>query len=126
MERIEVLWICTCMDKPVGIVKAWDGIEDCWKFYIGVGEGRDIDEDIKLIMDWGQKFYSLDFIGEFGGLWKWIPVSEKKPPVGQEVLTVRPSGNGAYVETDKLFSDGYFLFRDTTYWMPLPPMPGEV
>ena len=61
----EVLWICTTGVHPVGIVKKYDEIEECWKFYIGTCRGYDLDEDVQQIIDFGQKFYSLDFIAEF-------------------------------------------------------------
>lgn len=61
----EVLWICTTGFHPVGIVRKFDEIEQRWKYYIGAGNGRDLDEDIRLIVDFGQKFYSLDFITKF-------------------------------------------------------------
>lgn len=60
----EVLWICTT-GIPVGIVKKFDEIECRWKYYIGTGNGFDLDEDIQQIVDFGQKFYSLEFITNF-------------------------------------------------------------
>lgn len=67
MERAEVMWIHTCGEHPVGIVKAWDPIEERWKFYIGTGMGFDIDEDVQRIIETGNKYYSLDFILRFAG-----------------------------------------------------------
>lgn len=66
-KRTEVLWIHTCGEYPVGIVKAWDPIEERWKFYIGTGMGFDIDEDVQMILEIGTKYYSLDFILRFAG-----------------------------------------------------------
>lgn len=65
MKDIQVMWLCACTIRPVGIVKAFDEIEQRWKFYIGTGYGRDEAEDIQAIMDCGQKFYNLDFLVEF-------------------------------------------------------------
>ena len=67
MKRTEVLWLCTCTELPVGIVRQYDEIEGCRKYYIGNGYGIDPDEDVQFILDWGQKFYSLDFLLEFAG-----------------------------------------------------------
>ena len=64
----EVLWIYTAGELPVGIVKVWDEIEGSWKFYIGTGHGKDLNDDIQEIVDWGSKYYSLDFITQFGSL----------------------------------------------------------
>lgn len=68
LKYIETLWICTTGERPVGIVKGWDEIEERWKFYIGTGDGRDLDEDIRLIMELGRKFHTLEFISAFGSL----------------------------------------------------------
>lgn len=65
MKDIQVMWLCAWTIRPVGIVKVFDEIEQRWKFYIGAGYGRDEAEDIQAIMDWGQKFYNLDFLVEF-------------------------------------------------------------
>lgn len=67
LREPEVLWIHTCGEYPVGIVKAWDPIEERWKFYIGTGMGFDIDEDVQRIIEIGSKYYSLDFIRQFAG-----------------------------------------------------------
>ena len=65
MDRVEVLWLSTAQRHPVGIVRAFDQIEKCYKFYIGSCSGVGLDEDIKEIIDWGQKFYNLDFLLDF-------------------------------------------------------------
>ena len=65
MKDIEVLWLCTCTGWPVGIVKAFDEIEQRWKFYIGTGRGRDETRDVQTIINWGQKFDNLDFLVKF-------------------------------------------------------------
>ena len=67
MSQPEVMWLCTCTELPVGIVRQYDGYEGRWKYYIGTGMGRDIDKDVQLILDFGQKFYSLDFLLDFAG-----------------------------------------------------------
>lgn len=56
------VWICCMTGEVVGIVKKYDEIEGRWKYYIGCGEGKDIDEDIQRVVDYGQKFDSLDFL----------------------------------------------------------------
>ena len=61
----DVLWICATGDHPVGIVKIYDEIEQRWKYYIGTGDGRDLDADVRKILVMGQKFYSLDHIMDF-------------------------------------------------------------
>lgn len=53
MSQPEVMWLCTCTETPVGIVRQYDGYEGRWKYYIGTGMGRDIDEDMQLILDFG-------------------------------------------------------------------------
>ena len=65
--KTEVMWIHTAGEHPVGLVKAWDPIEERWKFYIGTGMGFDIDEDVQRIIETGNKYYSLDFIRQFAG-----------------------------------------------------------
>lgn len=68
LKHVEVLWICTGIMGPVGIVKAWDTIENRWKFFVGIGTGRDLDEDERMILEMGSKSYSLDHITAFGDL----------------------------------------------------------
>lgn len=63
----EVLWLCTTGEHPVGIVKKFDELEGRWKYYIGTGNGRDLDADVAMIIAWGQKYYSLDFLLAFAG-----------------------------------------------------------
>ena len=80
MDVVQVMWLHTSGDRPVGIVKVWDEIEERWKFYIGTGYGRDLDEDVQEIMDWGQKFYDLGFLTEFADMappkWAIPPAAE--------------------------------------------------
>ena len=64
MTKVNVMWLCTT-GKPVGIVRGYDEIEGRWKFFIGTGEGHDLDEDVQLIIDFGQKFYNMDFLKDF-------------------------------------------------------------
>lgn len=53
----------------------------------------------------------------------WIPVTERLPDEGQEVLVTRTSTNGNYVTTDEYDWD-YCAWAsdadDITAWMPLP------
>lgn len=61
----EILWLCCSGEHPVGLVRQFDSIEQRWKYYIGVGDGEDLDNDIQTILDWGQTFYDLNFIADF-------------------------------------------------------------
>ena len=64
--RIEqVMWLCTTSIPCVGIVKCFDTIEQQHKYYIGLGPTGNEEADIKHIISWGQKFYSLDFLRDF-------------------------------------------------------------
>lgn len=65
MSHIEVMWLCCSGEHPVGLVKAYDEIEGRWKYYIGAGDGRDINTDVSNIMALGQKYYSLACITAF-------------------------------------------------------------
>ena len=62
MKVEKVMWICTTAKYPVGVVKTFDEIEGRHKYYIGLGLGRDEEEDIQLIVDLGQKYNSMDFL----------------------------------------------------------------
>ena len=64
-KSAEVMWLCCTGDRPVGLVKAWDGYEGQWKYYIGTGYGLDLDEDVECIMALGQRYYDLSFIQDF-------------------------------------------------------------
>lgn len=62
----EVMWLCASLSgQPVGLVKEYDEIERRWKYYIGIGNGKDLDDDILMIKAWGQKYYNLRFITDF-------------------------------------------------------------
>lgn len=61
----EVLWLCTTGEHPVGIVKQYDEHEQRWKYYIGTGNGRDLEADVQRILLTGQKYYSLAHIVDF-------------------------------------------------------------
>lgn len=65
MNNAHVLWLYTCTDRPVGLVKVFDEIEQRWKFYIGTGYGQDVNLDVQAIIDWSQKFDNLDFLVRF-------------------------------------------------------------
>ena len=57
---------------------------------------------------------------------KWIPVTERLPDVGCDVLFVCRSkkyGVGAYSDTYKDFFMGQFPVKGVTHWMPLPQPP---
>lgn len=68
MKEITVLWLCTSQERPVGLVKAYDEIVECWKFYVGIGHGLDPEADVREIMRCGQKYEDLRFLEEFCGL----------------------------------------------------------
>ena len=65
MSKPIAMWLCCTGKHPVGLVKQYDEIEGRWKYYIGTGNGRDPDEDIQLILDFGQRYFSLEFITAF-------------------------------------------------------------
>lgn len=46
-------------------MKAYDEYEGQWNFYIGVGNGKDLDADVEMILLFGQKYHNLDFIKVF-------------------------------------------------------------
>lgn len=54
-ELVDVLWFNTRKGTQ-GLVKCKDLTTKEIKFYLGIGEGSDEDEDIKRIIDWGAKF----------------------------------------------------------------------
>lgn len=68
MRDVKATWLCTCQERPVGLVKAYDEIEACWKFYIGIGRGLDPEADVREIMRCGQKYETIGFLTEFCGL----------------------------------------------------------
>lgn len=51
----------------MGIVKKYDPYDHKWYYYIGTGLPGSFSEaaDIQYILDWGQKYSSLDFISAF-------------------------------------------------------------
>lgn len=67
LKRISVLWLSTCQERPVGLVKAYDEVEGRWKFYVGVGRGWDEAADVREILARGQKFEDLGFLAAFCG-----------------------------------------------------------
>jgi hypothetical protein len=60
----DIIWLTKGQRHPVGLVKAYDDVEQAWKYYIGSGNGWSEDMDIQRIMDWGQKYDSLRWIAE--------------------------------------------------------------
>lgn len=61
----KVKWLSSVDSRPVGIVKTYDDIEHKHKYYIGTGRGRTESEDIRLIIEYGQKYYDLNFLKDF-------------------------------------------------------------
>ena len=64
-ERTEVMWLCTNSDRPVGLVKKYDRMEERWKYYIGAGFGADEKRDVEYILRNGQRFYDLAMFRAF-------------------------------------------------------------
>ncbi|MDD3404096.1 MAG: hypothetical protein PHQ72_12200 [Hespellia sp.] len=68
MEKVKVLWVNTTDPRgAVGIVKATDPVTHECNYYIGVGMQGCPNQmvDIGYIVATGQKYPSLDFIGQF-------------------------------------------------------------
>ena len=65
MSNLQVMRLCCTGKLPVGLVKCYDENEECWKYYIGVGDGNDVDADVRKIIAMGQRYYSLSAIAEF-------------------------------------------------------------
>lgn len=65
MSKTQVMWLCCTGEHPVGLVKRYDETEKRWKYYIGVGDGRDLDADVSKILAMGQRYYSLAAIASF-------------------------------------------------------------
>lgn len=65
-NKIEkVMWLCCTDDRPVGIVKTYDDIEQRYKYYIGTGCGNSEQQDIERIIVFGQKYENLNFLKDF-------------------------------------------------------------
>ena len=54
LKRISVLWLSTCQERPVGLVKAFDPVTGnrpaagSWTYYAGIGRGWD--EAVQLFL----------------------------------------------------------------------------
>lgn len=72
LKRISVLWLSTCQERPVGLVKAFDPVTGSWQFYAGIGRGWDEAADVREILSWGQKFEDLSVLRAF--------LAETEPP----------------------------------------------
>ena len=78
LERISVLWLSTCQERPVGLVKAFDPVTGdrpatrSWTYYAGIGRGWDEAADVREILAWGQKFEDLSVLQAF--------LAETEPP----------------------------------------------
>ena len=64
---MDVLCLHTGGRAAVGIVKKYDPYDHKWYYYIGTGLPGSFSEaaDIQYILDWGQRYSSLDFISDF-------------------------------------------------------------
>lgn len=128
MKDVDVLWLCTCQERPVGLVKAYDEIEECWKFYVGIGHGLDPEADVREIMRFGQKYENLGFLTEFCGLGAghethWISVEERLPKTEEDFLCAFDDG---FIATASWIDGDWELWADAgqvTHWMPLPKPP---
>ena len=72
LERISVLWLSTCQERPVGLVKAFDPVVGRWTYYAGIGRGWDEAADVREILAWGQKYEDLSVFQAF--------LAETEPP----------------------------------------------
>lgn len=61
------IWISCMTGELIGIIKKYNEISKKWEYYIGVGKGKCIDEDIDRIVAYGQKFESLEILTNFLG-----------------------------------------------------------
>ena len=96
----DVLWLSTT-GLPVGIVRQYDETEKNWKYYIGVGLGVDLDEDVQLILDWGQKYDGLDFLLEFlisGERKLCRRTQERGKIVDGDILGIHDRRNGFFID----------------------------
>lgn len=99
-------------------------ILDKWEFFYGQRAGRELwtekptelqDEDIaNFCRDLGLVREALERA-------RWIPVSERLPEVGEEVVAYS-SSRGVVVD---YYDRGIFGYGDVTHWMPLPKPPKE-
>lgn len=60
MKIKDTIWFTTGRGETVGIVLAEDDVTGIPKAYIGVGDGRNEDVDIKQISEWGAKLQLTD------------------------------------------------------------------
>lgn len=144
MKDVDVLWLCTCQERPVGLVKAYDEIEECWKFYVGIGHGLDPEADVREIMRCGQKYEALGFLTKLCGFDavsdvqkedpRWISVKERLPKAFDPVIVCREGAEkgSVQVEQGRLDVNGWWKVYGTrtkhvTHWMslPEPPAPEE-
>lgn len=72
LKRISVLWLSTCQERPVGLVKAFDPAAGSWTYYAGIGRGWDEAADVREILAWGQKYEDLSVLQAF--------LAETEPP----------------------------------------------
>lgn len=72
LKRISVLWLSTCQERPVGLVKAFDPAAGRWTYYAGIGRGWEEAADVREILSWGQKYEDLSVLQAF--------LAETEPP----------------------------------------------
>ena len=75
------------------------------------------------------EIYANDFIAHGITLQEWIPVEDRLPDVGFDVLFMCENKCccvGTYSDTYRDFFSGQFPVKGVTHWMPLPkPLKGE-
>lgn len=54
--------------------------------------------------------------------YRWIPVREKLPEDGQEIVAIRSNGGKMYGRWNRLYK---IFLNDISYWMPLPSAPEQ-
>lgn len=66
--------------------------------------------------------YLVQFVHAERAAHRWIPVSERLPEVGEEVITYTEQG----VWTTTYAEHWAWCMYLPTHWMPLPPLPKEM
>lgn len=64
-EEIHSMWICTLCEYPIGIIKKYNRFKGGFDYYIGVGKGESVHDDIEMIVETGQRYNNLGFLTSF-------------------------------------------------------------
>lgn len=93
-------------------------------------EGYNFCREDGTVPGWDERYEVepyIDIAGEFYAKPKWIPVADRLPEKGKDVLVVVFDGYDTYIDMDSIMTTGEWLFemgdRHVTHWMPLPAMP---